>query len=223
MRFCTLILFALFLPLTAAELPRGAERALVSYEKAAAKALAEYDKAMADAIAEVVDELSDEMDKATRAGDLDQALAIRSKIEELTPAPEEGADVVGGDVTTPARMLVDNGTEGLKPIHGSLFTNRNYSLTSVPDPIQGWLIAPQAGNAARPQTFHASGPCTIYVLSTDGSLPGLNQIAQTSYTDSGRTPLYLYEVNYKGGIYRTPSAQGFLGAALVVPPGTEAR
>jgi len=78
-----------------AELPRGAERALERYERDAAKAQADFDEAMAEAVEEVLEELADEQERATKAGDLETALAVRAKIEELRPAeqgPEEQAD-----------------------------------------------------------------------------------------------------------------------------------
>ncbi|MDA3959980.1 MAG: hypothetical protein PF961_04250 [Planctomycetota bacterium] len=184
-RSCLLIAGAV-LALAAAEgpqLPRGVERALSSYEKAAAKAQEAYDEAMADAVAEAVKDLTKEQEKATKAGSLDLALAIRAKIDELTPVPEDGADLAGGGkgrvrqsrVSIPAAgesslgelpagvklsIAYDSGLWGFGGSMGS--TVKSPDDPSAPDALQVALVYP-SGTVTPIGTGTASLPFVVAI------------------------------------------------------------
>jgi len=80
-----LLILCLILTITYAEdgLGRNGDRVMAAYDKAMASAKADYDEAVAKAMADAVKALGKEQDAVTRKGDLDTALAIRAKIEEL--------------------------------------------------------------------------------------------------------------------------------------------
>lgn len=94
MRFLSIILFLLSLPLSAADLSRDAQRAITAHDQAVAEAKAIYEKALAEAAQTLVTQLETEMEKATKRADLDGAIALRDKIEEVkqcVPEQDEGS------------------------------------------------------------------------------------------------------------------------------------
>ena len=62
-----------------------AKTALAECDRAIAAAKAEYDKKVLAVKAETIKKLTGAMEKATKAGNLDEALAIREQIKELQP------------------------------------------------------------------------------------------------------------------------------------------
>ncbi|MCL2647171.1 MAG: hypothetical protein FWD61_09220 [Phycisphaerales bacterium] len=64
--------------------------AVKAYEAAEAKAKADYEKAVATARTTAIKSLTAAMEKATKAGSLDEAVAIRDKIAELKAEEEAG-------------------------------------------------------------------------------------------------------------------------------------
>jgi len=156
----TLLIAFLAIPLTAAEdgpeLPRGAERALERYEKDAAKAQAEYDEAMAEAVEEVLEELADEQVRATKAGDLETALAVRAKIEELTPDPKEGADLIGvqdrDQVPAVREITVDARSDGVSL--GELSAGETLIVSYISGEWQAYPSWPMESPDRAPKSAH---------------------------------------------------------------------
>lgn len=83
---------------TEAKLPTPAQTALDRLAKADAKLAADYRKALAVERSKAMAELEKVQKATTKAGDLDGALAVKAKLDELRAAQEaEAGDLLGGD------------------------------------------------------------------------------------------------------------------------------
>lgn len=199
-----LITVAAYVGAAETELPRSVERAIQARDETIAEAHADF--------AKVVER---EIERATRAGNADLIMTLR----DLLPAAPEAESIAAM-----VRCRVDGGDP--VPIRGLLFDNRQYMLVNVPEFLHDWKVVQQTGGAATSQRFTAEDPCTIFMVSTDPTLAkaGITKREETlAYSDGNRTQVFLYEIAYAGGVFTTPEAAGFLGAALVVPQNVEGR
>lgn len=97
-------IFLMILPLATVwaeevDLPSSTDRVISKYDKAVEKARDAYLKAITEAKEDLADSMADEIEKVTKKGDLQTALAIQEKAGEMAAAAPEGylAVAVDGD------------------------------------------------------------------------------------------------------------------------------
>jgi len=196
------------------ELPRGAERAIERYERE-----------VADAREDLLESLDRELERATKRGELEVALAIKAKKEEFAGGETDFL----GEPTTAANELpehtaviaYDGSRKPKKLVTGTpLFTNRGYSVTDVPSMFEGWSFVPTSGGHSHRQiTVEVRKPGYVYALCNDASLGEGEQLEErTAYTDSGRTTLYIYRFPVRSRSWSTPGTSAFSGVILLIPP-----
>jgi hypothetical protein len=89
------LFFALRCVAGEAELPSSTKATMDAFTKSTDKLTMDYNKAMTDARTKAIVGLTKAQDVETKKGNLEGALAIRKKIEELVALDEEGTDLLG--------------------------------------------------------------------------------------------------------------------------------
>lgn len=162
------LLLALSHAAAAEELPKIVQDQLAVVQPALNKAQSEYRKKVQDENNKLVTVIQKSMEKATRAGKLDDALALKSALEKaksgelLKPYLEPSTtDLLGNDTAVsdgPAVITFSTGdpVDLLAP-NKPLYRNRDYLISEVSNEMLG-LHFIQRG-------FKEPAPCTLKVLS----------------------------------------------------------
>ena len=152
---------------TAEELPKIVQDQLAVVQPALSKAQAEYRKKVQDENAKLITVIQKAMEKATKAGKLDDAVALKSALEKaksgelIKPWLEPSTtDLLGNDSTAgdgPAVITFSTGdpVELLAP-NKPIYNNRDYLISEVSNEMLG-LHFIQRG-------FKEPAPCTLKVL-----------------------------------------------------------
>src|SRR5688572_23829216 len=149
------------------DLPKIVQDQLAVVQPALSKAQAEYRKKVQDENAKLVTVIQKAMEKATKAGKLDDAVALKSALEKaksgelLKPYLEPSTtDLLGNDATVsdgPAVITFSTGdpVELLAP-NKPAYNNRDYLISEVSNELLGLHYI------QRP--FKEPTPCTLKVL-----------------------------------------------------------
>lgn len=165
---CVVALLLVMSYATAAEeLPKIVQDQLAQVQPALNKAQGEYRKKVQDENNKLIAIIQKAMEKATKAGKLDDALALKSALEKaksgelLKPYLEPSTtDLLGNDTTVsdgPAVITFSTGdpVELLAP-NKPIYNNRDYLISEVSNELSG-LHFIQRG-------FKEPAPCTLKVL-----------------------------------------------------------
>ncbi len=158
----------------AEELPKIVQDQLAVVQPALDKAQAEYRKKVQDENGKLVTVIQKAMEKATRAGKLDDALALKSALERarsgdliksfLEPSTTDllgnprGAGGAGATGDGPAAVTLSTGdpVASLAP-NQPIFNNRDYLISEVSKELVGLSYSQRS--------FKEPAPCTITVVS----------------------------------------------------------
>jgi hypothetical protein len=156
------------------ELPKIVQEQLAVVQPALAKAQADYAKKVQDENAKLVAVIQKAMEKATRAGKLDDALALKSALEQarsgelikpyvepsttdlLGNAPGSGAGAgAGADGLAVVTLSTGDPVDTLAP-NKAIYNNRDYLISEVSKELLGLSYAKRS--------FKEPAPCTIKVV-----------------------------------------------------------
>jgi hypothetical protein len=170
-----------------AKLPPAAKTALDKLAKAEAKLDADYRKAVAAERQKALTELDKAMKTATKAGDLDAALAVKGRIEAIQKQNEVSDDELLGDTTAKraddlAKRLVgrwqvdkQNGINAIIDFQAE----GHCVATSGPFTVMGrWQVLPEhievlwAGDPRRWERLNFEGPDRLIGDSHDAGVKG---------------------------------------------------
>ncbi|MBA3698090.1 MAG: hypothetical protein H0W78_04470 [Planctomycetes bacterium] len=209
----------------AEELPKIVQDQLTQVQPALNKAQGEYRKKVQDENNKLITIIQKAMEKATKAGKLDDALALKSALEKaksgelLKPYLEPSTtDLLGNDTTVsdgPAVITFSTGdpVEVLAP-NKQIFNNRDYLISEVSNELQGLHFT------QRP--FKEPTPITIKVLTG-----GVLHIAVGDPPDGLDFPALGFEVTSlyvqgAAGRYAVVRKLVRAGESITLPPSAKA-
>lgn len=111
------LMFALRCVAGEAELPSSTKATMEAFTKSSDKITQDYNKALADTRTKTVAALTKILEAETKKGNLEGALAIKKKMEELNALNDEGTDLLGagkGIVDNSKVNLFVSGCDGLE-------------------------------------------------------------------------------------------------------------
>ena len=166
-RILSLLLMFLLAAAAAEELPKVVREQVDAVKPALAKAFADYSKKVQDENNKLVANIQKAMEKATKAGKLDEALALKAALEKakngdllkefLEPTTESllGTTSPTTDVIAVITLSTADKVETLAP-NKAAYNNRDYLISEVSKELQGLSFA-QRG-------FKEPAPCLIKVV-----------------------------------------------------------
>lgn len=164
-RILCLLLFVLTIS-AAEELPKIVRDQVDAVKPALAKAFADYSKKVIDENNKLVAGIQKAMEKATKAGKLDDALALKDALEKakngellkefLEPTTESLLGTTAPDTSTMAvvTLSIGNPVESLAA-NKPLYDNRDYLISEVSKELQGLSFVQRS--------FKEPTPCTVKV------------------------------------------------------------
>lgn len=166
MRTLSLLLLFLLVANAEEELPKIVRDQVDAVKPALAKAFADYSKKVTDENNKLVAAIQKAMEKATKAGKLDDALALKAALEKaksgellksfLEPTTEDLLGTTAPDTATHAivTLSIDNPVESLAA-NKQIYDNRDYLISDVPKELQGLSFVQRS--------FKEPAPCTVKV------------------------------------------------------------
>ena len=206
----------------AQELPKIVQDQLAVVQPALGKAQAEYRKKVQDENNKLVGVIQKAMEKATKAGKLDDALALKSALEKaksgelLKPWLEPSTtDLLGNDSAAgdggPAVITFSTGdpVEALAP-NKPLFNNRDYLISEVSNELQGLHFIQRPFKEPTPLTIKVVTGGVLHVAV--GDPPDGLDFAALGFE---ATPLYVQSATGRSPVVRRLVRAG---ESITLPP-----
>lgn len=160
------LLLSLAALLPAEELPKVVRDQLETVKPALVKAHTDYSRKVSEENNKLIALIQKAMEKATKAGKLEDALALKDALEKaksgellkefLEPATEDLLGTTAPDTTTHAVVTLSIGNPvGSLAANQPLYDNRDYLISEVPKELQGLSFVQRS--------FKEPGPCTVKV------------------------------------------------------------
>ncbi|MBA3936268.1 MAG: hypothetical protein H0X38_02315 [Planctomycetes bacterium] len=185
---------ALAVATAADELPKVARDQLDNSGPALAKAFGDFRKRLLEENAKLVATLQKALEKATKAGNFDEAVAVKKALEQaksgelmrafIAPALADpfGDGTLGADPDGPAVVTLSTGDPvGNLAANQPAYSNRDYLFSAVPAALQGFSYAKRPFKEPAACTLKVVGGGVLYVVvgtPPDGlDLPALGFVA----------------------------------------------
>lgn len=162
----------------------------------------------------------------TKAGSVDEALAVRSEKQRIDAAPGNAVNAgtprppLGRSDPIPAQIIVEGPFRELK--EGEIiYSNRGYTWVDVPRKFSGWEIQHRPGANVTLLEFDVSTPGLVYVMVDQVNVDklkadGWKTVGECGSLTPGRDVFQIMEKPFISGKHSF-EALGFLGARLMRP------